>query len=1342
MGWAPALAYLGWRGALRDITSFVRARPPSTATPDLPPPPLRAPPFFLSRLSPSDPSPPHPTPQIDHFKSYGRPTVIPFASGLTAVIGPNGSGKSNVLDATAFVLGVRTAQLRGANLGDLVYTNTDAPVGGRGRAEGAAGDAASRRAAVVLVFEAADGQVVRFSRHISPAASGAATAGGAPAYTSQYRLNDRAVTWDAYDAQLKAFGILVKARNFLVFQGDIEGVASMSPAGLAEMFEHVSGSGALKAAYEEAEAKKAAAEAAAASAFSKKRATAAERKARKDQKDEAEKFIALQAALGDAKRTLYLVQLAAAAADVKAARAAAAADAAALGAAKDAAAAAEAEAEDARRAAAGLHKARMAAERRVNKRRAEVEAACPDALRAREEGARLARREKDLARRVEAAAKARDAQADTIARLEADLAAVEEAQAAAERADGGAGGPGDDEGGGRGGLHLDAGMQAEFYRVKEEAGSKTARMRASRDALLAGVRADEAALSALRATLSGVVERRDALEAEAAALRARAAATAADLAAARSSLASTAAALEAVIVDKRQALAKREQWGLKLEAAEAALRDAKADRKESERDSKAAATVAHMKGMFPGVHGRLSELTTVSQRQYGVALAVVLGKDMDSVVTADERAAKDCIAYLKQARLPPMTFIPADTVRAKPTNEALRSLGGTARLALDLLQFDPALDRPLRAVCGDTLVCEGEGEAKSLAFQGPERHKVVTLDGTLISRAGLITGGRSAGMDARASRFDDAALAGLKASRRECAEALDALPSARDAEREEARLHADAARLEREVQLKDEDGTSTAARLARVEAEVEALEAERARRAPDADALEAAVEAGAGRAEDALARIHAVEDRVFAPFSAKAGVLNVRAHMEAHTAAAAERAKRRMALASQASKVGHQLSYERRRDLVGPATEVGEELASARARRAECEQVAAAAAASMQAAEGELAGEAAKVADLKAQAEGAEAAAREKRKAAGAATAKAAALKAAGAARAADVEAAAGRAADVLETADMEGVVLPRLDPAARRRGRRGRGDSMEVDGEEEGAEGGGGADADDLGAGGLEDAAAAAAALAALAALDFGDLPAELKAAAASPRERERVEAALRAEIEEHAADLAKGAPNLKAVDQYEAVRAREAAQAGELDGARSAAREAADAFEGIRARRHDLFMRAFEHAAAAVNDVFKDLTRSPAHPTGGSAYLALDSADDPYLGGVKFTAMPPAKRYRDMDALSGGEKTLSALALLFAIHSFQAAPFFVLDEVDAALDAANVARVAQYIARKARGDAAAGVAPLQAVVISLKDGFYQHADALVGVCRDPDAGCSATLTFDLDAYGPAVVA
>ena len=123
----------------------------------------------------------------------------------------------------------------------------------------------------------------------------------------------------------------------------------------------------------------------------------------------------------------------------------------------------------------------------------------------------------------------------------------------------------------------------------------------------------------------------------------------------------------------------------------------------------------------------------------------------------------------------------------------------------------------------------------------------------------------------------------------------------------------------------------------------------------------------------------------------------------------------------------------------------------------------------------------------------------------------------------------------------------------------------------------------------------------------------------------------------------------------------------------------------------------------------------------------------------------MPPMKRFRDMEQLSGGEKTVAALALLFAIHrcysticsvlfsnccrsSYQPAPFFVLDEVDAALDNTNVARIANYSQSKASPE-------FQFIVISLKGSLYERSNSLVGIYRDQDVNSSRTLTLDVSA-------
>lgn len=134
-----------------------------------------------------------------------------------------------------------------------------------------------------------------------------------------------------------------------------------------------------------------------------------------------------------------------------------------------------------------------------------------------------------------------------------------------------------------------------------------------------------------------------------------------------------------------------------------------------------------------------------------------------------------------------------------------------------------------------------------------------------------------------------------------------------------------------------------------------------------------------------------------------------------------------------------------------------------------------------------------------------------------------------------------------------------------------------------------------------------------------------------------------------------------------------------------------------------------------------------------------------EPYNSGIKYHAMPPLKRFRDMDQLSGGEKTVAALALLFAIHrfvisayltvalthslaykSYQPSPFFVLDEVDAALDNTNVAQIAKYIRANASDT-------FQFIVISLKGSLYERSNSLVGIYRDQDVNSSQTLTLNV---------
>ena len=162
--------------------------------------------------------------------------------------------------------------------------------------------------------------------------------------------------------------------------------------------------------------------------------------------------------------------------------------------------------------------------------------------------------------------------------------------------------------------------------------------------------------------------------------------------------------------------------------------------------------------------------------------------------------------------------------------------------------------------------------------------------------------------------------------------------------------------------------------------------------------------------------------------------------------------------------------------------------------------------------------------------------------------------------------------------------------------------------------------------------------------------------------------------------ATLDKMQPNSHAAARLGTVEQRFRDTEQEFEDARTLYRTKKQEFETVQRKRNDLFNKAFNHISEQIEPIYADLTRSAEFTRGGRAYLTADETE-PYLQGVMYHTMPPAKRFRDMEHLSGGEKTMAALALLFAIHSYQPSPFFVLDEVDAALDNANVSRLVRYV-------------------------------------------------------------
>ncbi|XP_040064031.1 structural maintenance of chromosomes protein 4 [Ixodes scapularis] len=190
---------------------------------------------------------------------------------------------------------------------------------------------------------------------------------------------------------------------------------------------------------------------------------------------------------------------------------------------------------------------------------------------------------------------------------------------------------------------------------------------------------------------------------------------------------------------------------------------------------------------------------------------------------------------------------------------------------------------------------------------------------------------------------------------------------------------------------------------------------------------------------------------------------------------------------------------------------------------------------------------------------------------------------------------------------------------------------------------------------------------------------------------------------------------PNMTAISEYrrkEEVFKQRAAELEEVTEKRADQRKHHDT---LRKERLNEFMRGFCIITAKLKETYQMLT------LGGDAELELVDSLDPFSEGIIFSVRPPKKSWKNISNLSGGEKTLSSLALVFALHYYKPTPFYVMDEIDAALDIKNVSIVGHYVKERTRN--------AQFIIISLRNNMFELADRLVGIFKVDNCTDSCTI-------------
>lgn len=196
-----------------------------------------------------------------------------------------------------------------------------------------------------------------------------------------------------------------------------------------------------------------------------------------------------------------------------------------------------------------------------------------------------------------------------------------------------------------------------------------------------------------------------------------------------------------------------------------------------------------------------------------------------------------------------------------------------------------------------------------------------------------------------------------------------------------------------------------------------------------------------------------------------------------------------------------------------------------------------------------------------------------------------------------------------------------------------------------------------------------------------------------------------LQKSIENLDKEIKKIRPNLGAIEEYRQKHALYIERTKELDSVTKRRDEHREAYENVKNMRMNEFKQGFLIINRKLKEMYRMIT------LGGDAELEYCDSLDPFLEGIAFSVRPNKKTWKRISNLSGGEKTLSSLSLIFALHYYKPSPLYVMDEIDAALDFKNVSIVGNYIKERTKNT--------QFLIISLRNNMYELSDRLIGIYK-----------------------
>lgn len=1212
--------------------------------------------------------------ELHNFKSYKGTVKVGFGdSNFTSIIGPNGSGKSNMMDAISFVLGVRSRHLRSSVLKDLIYRGVISEDGEGEEIE----EENSPSTAHVKAFYLTGDDTVELSRHISK--SGETT----------YKMDGKAVNYKKYAAFLEEENILIKAKNFLVFQGDVVQIASQSATELTNLFEEISGSIQYKKEYDLLKEKVQALGQSTAEMIRSRRRIHAEMRTYKEginkneefekqvqRRVELEKYQALwQLYVLEQRKTENNIRLAAQKDRIKALKAKIVSEEKRLQKAKD----------------SFIKESTLITKQRnsLNFKMKEKEQIEGQLLPVKLSQRTATKRINNLEKKIESMKRDIERQESYVERFQNQLQVVTKAKETYE-------------------AEIRNTGQSENYNLSEDDLKLYASLKEkylgsggysieSKTALIANDKKD--VLDDIELIQKRLEISRNRIADELSPAEETTKLQISDLESAlneKNSLQSD-ALKELKHLQSEIESSNNKEYDLSHKLRETLIKidDLSASQRETNKERKLRENVATLKRFFPGVRGLVCDLCQPKKEKYALPVSIILGRNFDSIIVDNLAVAQECIAYLKKQRAGVASFIPMDTIDVETASLPVSESNGCI-LSLNAITFDPQYERAMQYVCSDSIICDTQDIAKDLKWNKNVKAKLVTLEGALIHRAGLMTGGISKDSTNRWDKEEYQTLMGLK----------DKLLVKIEETASYSRSCSSRAReLEGNISLLNSEISSLRTQLSQSKRSLNDILADikyhedliRDEYGPRITSLQQKVEVFDKSLEEVEREKRALQNEIFKDFTDKLGI-SIEEYEAQSGDLKRQQAKELQALQKQVLNVDNKLQFE------------NERLNTTTRRFEKCQADLESVVNELQALQQEEEGVKARARNFdeevklfKENLKELEAKLNERQHSMGSTDEVLIEYNS----TLEELKKERDELKDLQEKEDLERMCILKNCKIS----------NIEIPIMSE----------TDLQTLPIDRLDGEAIRISTEIEVDYDALPGKYK-----NKDEDVVQKDFEKSLKQIDEQLSCLQPNAKATDRFNEAQKKFGSINNETEQLKKEEKKVLAQFMKIKRKRKSLFERAFEYVSEHIDPIYRELTRNPdttSELAGGSASLTLEDEDEPFNAGIRYHATPPFKRFKDMEYLSGGEKTVAALALLFTINSFQPSPFFVLDEVDAALDTANVERIATYIRRH-------GNPNLQFIVISLKNSMFEKSDALVGVYRQQERNTSRVVTLDLKNY------